>query len=86
MVGRTAPDPGCLAARVATRCRSRPSALPYLGRHWSRYQCTRTAGDVNGQLVAPLPGWLAVIGQEIIARRDGRSWPAATARAAVAAT
>jgi alkylated DNA repair protein (DNA oxidative demethylase) len=55
-----------------------------LGWHWQTNQCTRTAG--NGQPASPFPGWLAAIGQEIIARRDGRSRLAAAARAALAAT
>ena len=55
------------------------------GGHWQPYQCPRTAGDVNRQLVAPLPGWLAAIGQEMTARRDGRSRRAAAAGAPVAA-
>lgn len=63
-----------------------PVKTVWLGWHWQPYQYTRTAGDVNGQPVAPFPGWLAAIGQEIIARRDGRSRLAAAARAALAAT
>jgi len=82
MVGRIGPDPGSLAAR-------RP---PDVGQDrllrlaLAAHQCTRTAGDVNGQLVAPFPGWPAAIGQEIIARRNGRSRLAGAARGALAAT
>ena len=82
MAGRTGPDPGSLAA-------GRPSDvgqdhLPKLA--LAALPVHAHARDGNGQPAAPFPGWLAAIGQDIIARRDGRSRLAATARAALAAT
>lgn len=38
-----------------------------LGWHWQPYRYTRTAGDVNGQRVAPFPGWLAELGRRALA-------------------
>lgn len=38
-----------------------------LGWHWQPYRYTRTADDVNGSPVAPLPGWLAELGRRALA-------------------
>jgi DNA oxidative demethylase len=42
-----------------------------LGRHWRPYRYTRTADDVNGRSVAPLPGWLAALGRQAVADAYG---------------
>ncbi|MBB5937052.1 alpha-ketoglutarate-dependent dioxygenase AlkB family protein [Streptomyces zagrosensis] len=38
-----------------------------LGWHWKPYIYTRTADDVNGQRVAPLPQWLVGLGRRAVA-------------------
>jgi DNA oxidative demethylase len=38
-----------------------------LGWHWQPYKYTRTAGDVNGRPVLPLPTWLIAMGQAVLA-------------------
>ncbi len=38
-----------------------------LGWHWQPYRYTRTAGDVNGERVAELPGWLVRLGRRAVA-------------------
>ncbi|WP_431042998.1 alpha-ketoglutarate-dependent dioxygenase AlkB family protein [Streptomyces sp. P1-3] len=38
-----------------------------VGWHWQPYRYTRTADDVNGERVAPLPGWLAELGRRALA-------------------
>jgi DNA oxidative demethylase len=38
-----------------------------LGWHWQPYKYTRTAGDVNGEPVLPLPGWLIELGRAVLA-------------------
>jgi alkylated DNA repair protein (DNA oxidative demethylase) len=38
-----------------------------LGWHWQPYKYTRTAGDVNGQQVLPLPDWLTTLGRAVLA-------------------
>jgi alkylated DNA repair protein (DNA oxidative demethylase) len=38
-----------------------------LGWHWQPYRYSRTADDVNGEPVAPLPGWLAEWGRAALA-------------------
>lgn len=55
---RAASLPGGHQMSVKTVC---------LGWHWQPYRYTRTAGDVNGQPVAPFPGWLAAIGRDALA-------------------
>ena len=37
-----------------------------LGWHWQPYRYTRTADDVNGRPVLPLPAWLADIGRAVL--------------------
>jgi alkylated DNA repair protein (DNA oxidative demethylase) len=37
-----------------------------LGWHWQPYRYTRTADDVNGRPVLPLPAWLADIGRAVV--------------------
>jgi alkylated DNA repair protein (DNA oxidative demethylase) len=37
-----------------------------LGWHWQPYRYTRTADDVNGERVAPLPPWLADLGRRAL--------------------
>lgn len=37
-----------------------------LGWHWQPYRYTRTADDVNGRRVAPLPDWLAELGRRAL--------------------
>lgn len=37
-----------------------------LGWHWQPYRYTRTAGDVNGERVAPLPDWLVELGRRAL--------------------
>ncbi|MCT2591665.1 alpha-ketoglutarate-dependent dioxygenase AlkB [Streptomyces sp. N2-109] len=37
-----------------------------LGWHWQPYRYTRTAEDVNGSQVAPMPGWLAGLGRRAL--------------------
>ena len=37
-----------------------------LGWHWQPYRYTRTADDVNGRPVLPLPPWLADIGRAVL--------------------
>lgn len=46
-----------------------------LGWHWQPYRYTRTAEDVNGNPVAPLPDWLAALGRRAVA--DAYQDPAA---------
>lgn len=48
-----------------------------LGWHWQPYAYSRTAGDVNGERVAELPGWLADLGRRALA--DAYEDPAAGA-------
>lgn len=43
---------------VATLC---------LGWHWLPYRYSRTADDVNGERVPPVPGWLADLGRAAVA-------------------
>ncbi|MGW5067501.1 alpha-ketoglutarate-dependent dioxygenase AlkB family protein [Streptomyces cyaneofuscatus] len=38
-----------------------------LGWHWQPYRYTRTADDVNGAPVAPLPRWLVALGRAAVA-------------------
>ena len=54
---RAAALPGGHRMSVRTVC---------LGWHWQPYRYTRTAGDVNGERVAPLPGWLADLGRDAV--------------------
>lgn len=42
-----------------------------LGWHWQPYRYSRTADDVNGAVVAPLPEWLAELGRHALA---GAGW------------
>lgn len=42
-----------------------------LGWHWQPYRYTRTAGDVNGALVAPFPGRLADLGRAALVAAYG---------------
>jgi alkylated DNA repair protein (DNA oxidative demethylase) len=42
-----------------------------LGWHWQPYKYTRTADDVNGQQVAPLPEWLGDLGRAVVAQAFG---------------
>ncbi|WP_236246363.1 alpha-ketoglutarate-dependent dioxygenase AlkB [Streptomyces sp. CC210A] len=42
-----------------------------LGWHWQPYRYSRTADDVNGARVAPLPGWLAEWGRAAVAEAYG---------------
>jgi alkylated DNA repair protein (DNA oxidative demethylase) len=37
-----------------------------LGWHWQPYRYSRVADDVNGELVAPLPGWLAELARGVV--------------------
>ncbi|MFE6775185.1 alpha-ketoglutarate-dependent dioxygenase AlkB family protein [Streptomyces sp. NPDC057702] len=48
-----------------------------LGWHWQPYTYTRTANDVNGRRVAPLPAWLVEWGRRAVA--DAYQDPAAGA-------
>jgi alkylated DNA repair protein (DNA oxidative demethylase) len=54
---RAASLPGGHRMSVQTVC---------LGWHWQPYRYTRTADDVNGHPVLPLPGWLADIGRAVL--------------------
>jgi alkylated DNA repair protein (DNA oxidative demethylase) len=38
-----------------------------VGWHWQPYRYSRVAHDVNGQRVAPFPGWLADLGRQALA-------------------
>lgn len=42
-----------------------------LGWHWLPYRYSRTADDVNGERVAPLPGWLVELGRCALAAAHG---------------
>lgn len=44
-----------------------------LGWHWQPYRYTRTADDVNGRRVRPLPGWLADLARRAVADAYGQS-------------
>ncbi|NLU69367.1 alpha-ketoglutarate-dependent dioxygenase AlkB [Streptomyces sp. HNM0574] len=46
-----------------------------LGWHWKPYAYTRTADDVNGRPVAPLPDWLADLGRRAVADAYGERLP-----------
>jgi alkylated DNA repair protein (DNA oxidative demethylase) len=37
-----------------------------VGWHWRPYQYTRVAGDVNGERVAPFPGWMVRLGRRAV--------------------
>jgi alkylated DNA repair protein (DNA oxidative demethylase) len=65
---RAATLPGGHRMTVETVC---------LGWHWQPYRYTRTADDVNGKRVLPLPDW--VIGLACAAVRDAYGHTAATA-------
>jgi alkylated DNA repair protein (DNA oxidative demethylase) len=54
---RAASLPGGHRMSVQTVC---------LGWHWQPYRYTRTADDVNGRPVLPLPAWLADIGRAVL--------------------
>lgn len=54
---RSAALPGGHRMSVKTVC---------LGWHWQPYKYSRTAGDVNGAPVTPLPGWLADLGRSAV--------------------
>jgi DNA oxidative demethylase len=49
-----------------------------LGWHWQPYRYTRTADDAGGAAVAPMPGWLAELGQTAVLAAYGD--PAASGR------
>jgi DNA oxidative demethylase len=53
-----------------------------LGWHWVSYRYSRTAYDVDGAPVKPLPGWLADLGRRAVA--EAYSDPAATYRPDIA--
>ncbi|MFT4126157.1 MAG: alpha-ketoglutarate-dependent dioxygenase AlkB [Gordonia sp. (in: high G+C Gram-positive bacteria)] len=42
-----------------------------LGWHWRPYGYTRTAVDVNGMAVPPVPGWLVQLGREALGAATG---------------
>ncbi|WP_411082127.1 alpha-ketoglutarate-dependent dioxygenase AlkB family protein [Streptomyces sp. cmx-18-6] len=42
-----------------------------LGWHWQPYRYSRTADDVNGAPVAPLPQWLVALGRAAVAEAYG---------------
>ncbi|TDD34191.1 alpha-ketoglutarate-dependent dioxygenase AlkB [Nonomuraea terrae] len=44
-----------------------------LGWHWQPYRYTRTADDVNGRPVAPLPEWLADLGRRAVTDAYGEA-------------
>ena len=44
-----------------------------LGWHWQPYRYTRTADDVNGRRVRPLPGWLSDLARRAVADAYGQS-------------
>jgi alkylated DNA repair protein (DNA oxidative demethylase) len=71
---RAASLPGGRMMSVQTVC---------LGWHWQPYRYTRTAGDVNGKPVLPLPGWLIAMGRSVLAdaysRDAARRWHPDTA-------
>ena len=52
-----------------------------LGWHWLPYRYSRTADDVDGSPVTPMPGWLAEMGTRAVAdaygEPDGREFDAA---------
>lgn len=54
---RSAVVPGGHKMSVQTVC---------LGWHWQPYKYTRTADDVNGAPVAPLPDWLIELGRDAV--------------------
>lgn len=47
-----------------------------LGWHWRPYRYTRTADDVNGRRVLPLPDWLAALACLAVRDAYGRDWTA----------
>lgn len=47
-----------------------------LGWHWQPYRYTRTADDVNGERVAPLPDWLVELGRQALIDAYANSDPA----------
>ncbi len=44
-----------------------------LGWHWLPYRYSRTADDVDGSPVTPMPGWLAEMGTRAVADAYGRA-------------
>ncbi|GAA1356999.1 alpha-ketoglutarate-dependent dioxygenase AlkB [Streptomyces beijiangensis] len=44
-----------------------------LGWHWQPYRYVRVAGDVNGERVAELPGWLVELGRAAVAEAYGEA-------------
>jgi DNA oxidative demethylase len=48
-----------------------------LGWHWQPYRYSRTADDVNGARVAPLPEWLVEMGRDVLAAAHGAEAAAA---------
>ncbi|MFJ8608024.1 alpha-ketoglutarate-dependent dioxygenase AlkB family protein [Streptomyces sp. NPDC093675] len=42
-----------------------------IGWHWQPYKYTRTAGDVNGERVAPFPGWMVQLGRRALLQAYG---------------
>ena len=47
-----------------------------LGWHWLPYRYSRTADDVDGSPVTPMPGWLAELGRDALADAYGDAAPA----------
>ncbi|MFD9701563.1 alpha-ketoglutarate-dependent dioxygenase AlkB family protein [Lentzea sp. NPDC059081] len=62
-----ADGPVPLRAAVLPRGQQMSVRTVCLGWHWQPYRYTRTADDVNGARVAPLPGWLVEMGRNALA-------------------